>query len=40
MGELLSFKNGYNAEKAQYGSGVKFINVLDIRSGPANLDNR
>jgi type I restriction enzyme S subunit len=30
MGELLSFKNGYNAEKEQYGTGVKFINVLDI----------
>jgi type I restriction enzyme S subunit len=30
MGELLSFKNGYNAAAAQYGSGVKFINVLDI----------
>jgi len=30
MGELLSFKNGYNAGAEQYGSGVKFINVLDI----------
>ncbi|MFT3990163.1 MAG: restriction endonuclease subunit S [Luteolibacter sp.] len=30
MGELLSFKNGYNAQAAQYGSGKKFINVLDI----------
>ena len=30
MGELLSFKNGYNAAKEQYGTGVKFINVLDI----------
>jgi type I restriction enzyme S subunit len=30
MGELMSFKNGYNAEKEQYGSGIKFINVLDI----------
>lgn len=30
MGELLSFKNGYNADKEQYGTGVKFINVLDI----------
>lgn len=30
LGELLSFKNGYNASKDQYGSGTKFINVLDI----------
>jgi len=30
MGELLTFKNGYNADKEQYGLGVKFINVLDI----------
>ena len=30
MGELLSFKNGYNAGKEQYGHGKKFINVLDI----------
>lgn len=30
LGELLSFKNGYNAEKVQYGNGIKFINVLDI----------
>jgi type I restriction enzyme, S subunit len=30
MNELLTFKNGYNAAKEQYGTGVKFINVLDI----------
>ena len=30
MGELMTFKNGYNAAKEQYGSGRKFINVLDI----------
>jgi type I restriction enzyme S subunit len=28
--ELLDFKNGYNAPKESYGSGEKFINVLDI----------
>lgn len=28
--ELLSFKNGINASKEQYGKGLKFINVLDI----------
>jgi type I restriction enzyme S subunit len=30
MAELLSFKNGYNAGGEQYGTGEKFINVLDI----------
>jgi type I restriction enzyme S subunit len=30
MGKLLSFKNGYNAGKEQYGTGKRFINVLDI----------
>lgn len=30
LGDLLEFKNGINASKEQYGSGVKFINVLDI----------
>lgn len=30
LGELLSFSNGINASKEQYGSGIKFINVLDI----------
>lgn len=30
LGELLEFKNGINANKEQYGKGVKFINVLDI----------
>jgi type I restriction enzyme S subunit len=30
LGDLLKFKNGINASKEQYGSGYKFINVLDI----------
>lgn len=30
LGDLLTFKNGVNAAKEQYGSGYKFINVLDI----------
>jgi type I restriction enzyme S subunit len=30
MGRLLTFKNGYNGSKSQYGRGEKFINVLDI----------
>lgn len=28
--DLFIFKNGVNASKEQYGSGIKFINVLDI----------
>jgi type I restriction enzyme S subunit len=30
LGELLEFRNGINASKEQYGTGVKFINVMDI----------
>src|SRR5690606_31586394 len=30
LSELMSFKNGVNAAKEHYGSGHKFINVLDI----------
>ncbi|PMP02240.1 restriction endonuclease subunit S [Vibrio breoganii] len=30
LGKLMDFKNGINASKEQYGSGVKFINVMDI----------
>jgi type I restriction enzyme S subunit len=30
LGYFLSFKNGINARKEQYGKGIKFINVLDI----------
>lgn len=30
LSDLLSFKNGVNASKENYGSGYKFINVLDI----------
>ena len=30
LGEILTFKNGINASKEQYGHGYKFINVLDI----------
>ncbi len=30
LGHILSFKNGINASKEQYGTGYKFINVLDI----------
>lgn len=30
LNQLLSFKNGINASKEQYGHGKKFINVLDI----------
>lgn len=30
LGELLDFKNGINAGKSSYGSGVRFINVMEI----------
>ena len=30
LGEYFEFKNGINASKEEYGSGYKFINVLDI----------
>ena len=30
LGQFMSFKNGINADKEQYGHGRKFINVLDI----------
>lgn len=30
LGSMLTFKNGINASKEQYGKGYKFINVLDI----------
>lgn len=34
---LFSFKNGVNASKEQYGSGIKFINVLDIINNPNGI---
>jgi type I restriction enzyme S subunit len=30
MGNLFTFQNGVNAEKAAYGSGVPFINILEV----------
>ncbi len=30
LGELFEFKNGINAGKESYGSGVKFINVMEV----------
>lgn len=30
LGEFFTFKNGVNADKHQYGKGIKFINVLDV----------
>ncbi|MGQ3302553.1 restriction endonuclease subunit S [Reyranella sp.] len=30
LGELFTFKNGLNGEKSLYGSGVKFVNVMDV----------
>ncbi len=30
LGDLFSFKDGMNAEKAAYGDGVPFVNVMDV----------
>jgi type I restriction enzyme S subunit len=30
LDQLLDFKNGINAEKESYGSGVKFVNVMEV----------
>ena len=30
LGDLFDFKNGLNTDKDQYGSGYKFVNVMDI----------
>ncbi|MBI2473935.1 restriction endonuclease subunit S [Candidatus Uhrbacteria bacterium] len=30
MGDLFDFKNGVNADKTQYGSGTRFINVMEV----------
>lgn len=35
LGKLMRFKNGVNAPKEQYGTGYKFINVLDIINNKA-----
>jgi type I restriction enzyme S subunit len=34
LGEFMDFKNGINADKEAYGSGVKFVNVMDIFKKP------
>lgn len=30
LGEVFDFRNGINADKSQYGKGVKFVNVMDV----------
>lgn len=30
LGDLFEFKNGVNADKSAYGSGIPFINVMDV----------
>ena len=32
LGEFMEFKNGLNTRKENYGSGVKFVNVMDVFS--------
>jgi type I restriction enzyme S subunit len=34
LGSFMEFKNGLNADKDAYGSGVKFVNVMDIFRSP------
>lgn len=39
LGDFFTFKNGVNADKSMYGSGRKFINVMDvIADAPINHD--
>ncbi|MEE9273070.1 MAG: restriction endonuclease subunit S [Robiginitomaculum sp.] len=33
LGEFIDFKNGVNADKSAYGSGMKFVNVMDVFQG-------
>lgn len=30
LGDFMDFKNGLNADKSQYGHGLKFVNVMDV----------
>lgn len=30
LGDIVNFKNGHNSDKESYGSGIKFINVMDV----------
>ena len=30
LGEVFDFRNGINADKSQYGQGIKFVNVMDV----------
>ncbi|KTG23375.1 hypothetical protein AWR38_04945 [Idiomarina sp. WRN-38] len=30
LGQFMDFKNGLNTDKSQYGSGIKFVNVMDV----------
>lgn len=30
LGDHVEFRNGVNADKDQYGEGVKFVNVMDV----------
>lgn len=39
LGEAFDFRNGYNADASAYGSGLPFVNVLDIITHP-ELDEK
>lgn len=39
LGSFMEFKNGLNADKDAYGSGIKFVNVMDVfRSSELRAD--
>jgi type I restriction enzyme, S subunit len=38
--ELFEFKNGINTDAANYGSGIKFVNIMDIFESPAITQDR
>jgi len=40
LGNLLDFKNGMNTDKSQYGSGPKFVNVMDVFNNDEIDDNK
>jgi len=39
LGSFIDFKNGLNADKSDYGSGIKFVNVMDIFANTGLYEN-
>jgi len=40
LGEFVDFKNGVNADKSAYGTGMKFVNVMDVFQGEFLTSNK